>query len=96
MKMGKIYRNSYGNLKLADNKPKIIKGAFGITFTSQEVEDIFIRSKGLKRVRISGESKIEGDSEAGIQKTKTDLDTLLVAGIKEKQARKELERLFTI
>lgn len=52
-----------------------------------------LRSKKLKRVQHGSVSKIEGGSNGEIQDIKTELDTNVLLGKRERESKKELKRL---
>ena len=78
-------------------KEKKVKGSFGITFTKKEIDDTFREASELKRVKERNVSfivdKFGNREPSNIQDVKTRLDTMVIAGVKEKQAKKELRRL---
>jgi hypothetical protein len=80
-RMGKIYRENFGNMRIPENQPRDIN------------EDYIIRAKKLRRVNIGSRSRVIGASEEEIQDIKQGLDTNILLGKREKESKKQLKRL---
>ena len=82
-RMGKLYRQNYGDNPIRNTERIPIDSA----------EEVILKARKLKRIRVGNISRVVGASEDEIQDIKDGLDYNILHGKREKESKKELRRL---